>query len=181
MSCPRLPRSAAGQVLALDLASTCGFAVGGFGTRPRFGSVVLRGDEVVHRMAALREWLDEQDGFAGITAVVLEAAIIGDHRSMAAAEILTSLQATARLWAYDLQVPLLTVASATARKQVLGTGRFPKGEAKAHVLAWARREGFDTASLDAADALCLWRAVEMATLGLPPAAAPLNGLLERAG
>lgn len=181
MSPPRLPIAAARNPCVLDLAVSTGYAIGGFGRRPRFGSIRLSGVSTAERMAALRAFLEEQDEFEGLTAVVLEAAIVGDHRSMAAAEILTSLQAMAELVAYDLSIPVFRVASATARKQVLGTGRFPKGEAKAHVLAWARREGFDTASLDAADALCLWRAVEMSTLGLPPAAAPLNGLLERAG
>lgn len=164
MNVPRLPRSASGNVFALDLASTAGFCLGRFGGRPRFGAIVLRGDDAIQRMAALRSWLDEQDGFSAITAVVVEAAIIGDHRSILAAEILTSLQAMAGLWAYDMSIPLVRVASSTARKAMMGTGRFPKGEAKQHVTAWCRAQGFEVKSHDAADALLTWKAVERATL-----------------
>ncbi len=165
MNLPRIPRSATGNVLSLDLASTAGFCLGRFGERPRFGAVLLRGDDAIQRMAALRTWLDEQDEFQAITAIVLEAAIIGDHRSILAAEILTSLQAMAGLWAWDMSIPIIRVASSTARKAMIGTGRFPKGEAKHHVTEWCRSKGFDVKTHDAADAVLTWAAVEAATIG----------------
>lgn len=165
MAAPRLPRSAIGNVLACDLASTSGYCIGPFGGRPRFGGWVLRGDDAAQRMASLRDLIYQEHEFRRITAVVLEAAIIGDHRSILAAEILTSLQAMAGLWALDEDVPLIRVASSTARKAILGTGRFPKGEAKQHVTAWCRENGFDVRSHDAADAVVLWKAVEAATIG----------------
>jgi Holliday junction resolvasome RuvABC endonuclease subunit len=165
MSVQRIPSSATGNVLALDLASTVGFCLGRFGDRPRFGGVVLRGDDAIQRMAALRTWLDQQDEFQAVTAIVLEAAIIGDHRSTLAAELLTSLQALAGLWAYDMSIPLVRVASSSARKAMIGTGRFPKGEAKQHVTAWVQGQGFDVKSHDAADAVLTWLAVEKATTG----------------
>jgi Holliday junction resolvasome RuvABC endonuclease subunit len=165
MALPRLPAHAHGNVLACDLASTSGFCIGPLGGRPRFGGVVLRGDDAIQRMASLRTWLYEEHEFKAITAVVLEAAIIGDHRSFLAAEILTSLQAMAGLWAWDEDVPIIRVASSTARKAILGTGRFPKGEAKQHVTAWCRNNGYAVQTHDAADAVLLWKAVEKATTG----------------
>ena len=174
MSVPRLPASRCNQVAALDLASTTGFAIGAFGERPRFGAVQMRGETTAQRMAALREFLEQQDGFLPISAIVLEAALIGEHSSTQAAEVLTSLQAMAELFAYDLEIPVVRVASSSARKLMLGTARFPRGEAKKHVAEWARSIGFETASHDAADALCVWKAVECATLGTQP---PMPGRL----
>jgi Holliday junction resolvasome RuvABC endonuclease subunit len=165
MLVPRLPRSATGNVISCDLASTTGYCIGPFGGRPRFGGVALRGDDAIQRMAALREFLYQEHEFSRISAVVLEAAIIGDHRSSLAAEILTSLQAMAGLWALDEDVPIIRVASSTARKAMIGTGRFPKGEAKQHVTAWCRERGFEVKSHDAADAVLLWKAVEQSTIG----------------
>jgi Holliday junction resolvasome RuvABC endonuclease subunit len=165
MLVPRLPRSAIGNVLSCDLASTTGYCIGPFGGRPRFGGWVLRGDDAVQRMASLRDLIYQEHEFKRITAIVLEAAIIGDHRSTLAAEILTSLQAMAGLWALDEDVPIIRVASSTARKAMIGTGRFPKGEAKQHVTAWVQAQGFDVKSHDAADATLTWLAVERATVG----------------
>jgi crossover junction endodeoxyribonuclease RuvC len=167
MACPRLPRHAGSWVLALDLATRCGWALGEFGDRPTSGSVVLGGADVVHRMAALREFLDTQDGFRAISAIVVEAALAGQHKSADAADLLISLQSMARLWAYDMSVPIVLVPASTARKDMIGTGRFPKGEAKRHVAEWVERAGYLCPTHDAADAIVTWLAVERATLGKP--------------
>ncbi|HEV7458883.1 MAG TPA: hypothetical protein VGN96_19075 [Roseococcus sp.] len=178
MACPRLPRSAGAWVLALDLATRCGWALGEFGDRPTSGAVALGGEEVVHRMAALREFLDTQDKFRRLSAIIVEAAIAGEHKSSASADLLISLQATARLWAYDMQVPIVLVPSQTARKTMIGTGRFPKGEAKKHVAEWVESRGYRCPTHDAADAIVTWLAVEHATMGKPN---PPPGMFAGAG
>jgi hypothetical protein len=163
------------NVLALDLGTATGWCMGAFQARPRCGAITLRGVEPVHRQAALRDWLDEQDQFRGITAVVVEAALIGQFSSQQAEMVTIALHSTVALWAFDLEIPVYPIASSTVRAQMLGTARFPKGEAKKHVMAWCRGAGFTGASDDAADAVLTWHAAEAKALGTQRA--PKPGLL----
>lgn len=169
----------AGHVLALDLATTVGWCGGAFGQRPRYGAVQLRGDRAVDRWAALRDWLDDYEAVAGrVGTLVLEAAIVGQSNALPTIELLFGLRATVLIWAYDGQMPPQAVqsyASSTVRSHMLGTSRFPKGEAKGNVLAWCHARGFDTASHDAADSILTWHYAEALALGTP--AAPRGALL----
>lgn len=169
----KILRAAAGNVLALDLATTTGHCVGAFGARPRFGAITLRGTEHVQRQAALREWLDAQDKFQRITAVVVEAALIGHFSSRDAEYLTIALHATLALWCYDVEVPLVPIAASTVRSAMLGTSKFKKGTAKRNVMEWCRLTGFSTRSDDAADAILTWHWAEADTLGYQRAAAGL--------
>jgi hypothetical protein len=157
--------------LALDLASTSGWCGGVLGTRPRHGSVSLRGERPIERCAALRQWLDDYEAVAGkVTHLVLEAAIVGQHNALATVELLWGLRTTALMWAYDGEIAphmVQSFASSTVRAHMLGTSRFPKGEAKNAVMEWCRRKGFDTASHDAADAILTWHYAEAIATGKP--------------
>jgi hypothetical protein len=175
----RLPASLGGHVLALDLATTTGWCGGAFGARPRQGTIHLKGDRAIERCAALREWLDDYEAVSGrVTALVLEATILTGRDTPELAELLWGLRVTALMWAYDGSMPphaVVSYPSQSVRAHMLGSGRFPKGEAKDAVLAWCRRAGFDTASHDAADAILTWSFAEALTMGKP--AAPRPGLL----
>jgi hypothetical protein len=176
----KIPAARTGHVLALDIAGTTGWCAGAFGQRPRIGAVSLRGDSTAERMAALRQWLDDFEAVSGkVSALVVEAAIVGQHNSLATVEMLWSLRATVLLWAYDGEMaPPVSYASSTVRAHMLGTSRFPKGTAKDHVVAWCRSRGFDTASTDAADAALTWHYAEALLKGTP--AAPRGQLLQGA-
>lgn len=149
------------NVCALDLATTTGFCMGRLGARPHHGSFWLGDNGVEIRMAKLRQWLDDMHSLEPITALLVEAALIGHHSSVNAAEILTSLQAMVRLWSFDNSVPIYLVGASTARKSAMGTGRFPPGKAKEAVVAWCRQQGFQPQNEDVADAILLWRAMDL--------------------
>ncbi len=162
----RISRNAAGNVLALDLASTTGWCMGPLGARPRHGAITLRGVEHVHRQAALRDWIEDQEKIgAPFTAIVVEAAIIGAFSSQEAERLTIALHGMVELWAYDAEVPFVAIAAGTVRKAILGRGTFPRGQAKPEVMRWCRAAGFEPRTDDAADAILLWKAVERATIG----------------
>lgn len=170
-----IPSAHRANVLCLDLGTATGWCRGPFGQRPRFGAITLQGVEAVHRQAALRDWLDDQDRMQRISAVVVEAALIGQFSSQQAERITLALHSTLALWAYDLEIPLYPIASSTVRAHMLGTSRFEKGTVKRHVMAWCTDRGFTGAGADAADAVLSWHAAEAKSLGHP--AAPRPGLL----
>jgi Holliday junction resolvasome RuvABC endonuclease subunit len=147
----------ASSTLGLDLASTVGWACGAAGERPRLGSVKLGGPTRAARYAAFLEWLDDAAATYGVASVVFEAPFVGgDFKGADAARMALGLVAHLDLWAWDNAIPLAEVHVGTARKDVLGRGNFPKGTSKAVVLDWARAEGFDPPTHDAADALVVW-------------------------
>lgn len=162
----RISRNAAGNVLALDLASTTGWCMGPLGARPRHGAINLRGVEHVHRQAALRDWIEDQEKIGvAFTAIVVEAAIVGAFSSQEAERLTVALHGMVELWAYDAEIPFVAIAASTIRKAMIGRGTFPKGEAKPAVMRWCRANGFEPRTDDAADAILLWKAVERATIG----------------
>lgn len=162
----KLPRSAADNVLALDLATSTGFAHGALAGRPRYGALALRGFDHIDKCIALRGWIEDQEKLHGQwTAIVVEAALLGSMSSQAAEALTLGLHTTVAVWCKDVSIPLLSVASSTARKNILGRGTFPKGEAKPAVGAWCRAQGYNPRGDDAADAILLFCAVQRATLG----------------
>lgn len=167
----RISRNAAGNVLALDLATTFGFALGPLGRRPLYGAKTLQRTEHVHRCADLRQWIEDQEQVHGkFTALVVEAAIIGNFSSQDAERLTIALHTTVELWAYDVEIPFAAIAASTVRKSMIGRGTFPKGQAKPAVMQWCRAAGLEPRNDDAADAILLWKAVEAATIGRQPAA-----------
>lgn len=162
----RISRNAAGNVLALDLASTTGWCMGPLGAKPGHGAISLRGLEHVNRQAALRDWIEDTEKVAGrFTAIVVEAAIVGAFSSQDAERLTIALHGMVELWAFDARIPFVAVAASTVRKAMLGRGSFPKGQAKPEVVRWCRAAGFEPRTDDDADAILLWKAVERATIG----------------
>ena len=89
--------------------------------------------------------------------------------SQTTAEALLGVAAVAHLTAFDYSIRPLVVVESTVRKAILGRGAFGlrdgkgklikgsgTGLAKAAVLAWCSKNGFDTTSDDTADAAVLW-------------------------
>jgi hypothetical protein len=143
-------------VLALDLATVTGWAIGPLGAAPVYGSIQLGGPSRAARYAALLDWLDDAQRVHGpIGEIFVEAALIhgaGLDRARLALGLLAHLE----LWGFDNGARILDEMPATTRREMLGRGTFPKGEAKAAVMAWCRERGFSPADDNAADALVLW-------------------------
>ena len=144
-------------VLALDLATTSGWAVGAAGQLPRIGSWRLSDAIRPARYGALLDSLDDLRQVAGFDAVVCEAPLVsGDFRGADAARLALGLAAHVEFWCWDHGIAWREEHVGTARKAVLGRGTFGKGLAKAAVLDWCRREGLEPRDDNAADAALLW-------------------------
>lgn len=146
------------MLLALDLATTVGWTVGSPGEPPRYGSVRLEGRERAPRYGALLDWLDDARRVHGVTEVVAEAPMVtGDFAGRDAALLALGLAAHLEFWCWDNGIrQRQSVVVGTARKAVLGRGSFARGTAKAVVLDWCRREGFEPGDDNSADAILLW-------------------------
>lgn len=141
------------RVLALDLATVTGWAAGDTASRPACGSVRLVGGAPVDRWLALWDWLDAAITIHDPREIVFEAPLV---RSDNAARTLIGLSVVVELVARERSVRCTESNIAHTRKQIIGRGTFPKGEAKGAVVAWAKAEGFDPPDDNAADALVLW-------------------------
>lgn len=166
----RLPLSAAGNVLVLDLGTSTGFAHGPLqrlgGKRPQHGAVQLRSPMHVNRVADLRQWIEDREKLCGHwTAIAVEAAIIGNFSSRESERLTVALHGMVELWAFDAEIPFIACDASTARKAMIGRGTFKKGQAKGEVDAWCRNAGFTPKTDDDADAILLFHAISEATLG----------------
>jgi hypothetical protein len=152
--------SATGGVLALDLASVIGFAYGlPTDERPLCGAWRLPNASISeggYFAAAENEFCDALTVHRPRLVVFEAPLFVGQHLSTQAMNLLVGLKAIIQCNAWRHDVECRPVASSTARAKVLGTARFPKGEAKAHVTAWVESRGITVATHDAADAVVLW-------------------------
>lgn len=149
--------------LALDLATTTGWALGLLGKKPRSGSIKLGGAGTSRpaRYAALNDWLDSMNAAHGpFSEVVFESPLVegqGRDRALLALGLVAHLE----LWCWDRDLRTSECMVASTRKAVLGRGTFPKGEAKGVVMAWCKSRGFDPQDDNAGDAIVLWSHLEM--------------------
>ena len=148
------------MVLALDLSSKVGWAVGRMcEERPINGVWVLPGPSDLGRtFASFENQLLDVFAVHQPAVVVLEAAIPGGGggTTHTVAEQQIGLAAMARASCYRHDVKLVTQAASTMRKAVLGTGRFPTGEAKKTIMAWLSSQGVKVADHNAGDATVAW-------------------------
>jgi Holliday junction resolvasome RuvABC endonuclease subunit len=146
------------RILALDLASNVGWALGGEpGARLMCGTLVLPhiGGEGA-RFAAFENELADMMTVHRPTHLVVEAPLpLPAQNNAEVARQQLGLRAFAYSEAYRAAVPVHEVDAYTMRKDVLGTGRFPKGKVKEVVFKWARDQGHDVPDHNAADACVL--------------------------
>lgn len=169
---------APGVVLALDLATNTGWCVGRPGERPHFGEwdLYVKGSHGA-RFAALHDRLCDAIQVHQPKEIIFEAALPrgSNQKGVNAGRLLLGFCAVVELVAFDHRIPALEEPVQSTRKVVLGKGTFPKDEAKPHVARWCVANGFGDPGPDAADALVLWKHVEILRLGLQP---PPGGLFE---
>lgn len=152
---------APGGILALDLSGIVGHAYGpattarvaplcGAWTLPKHGGLGAR-------MAAFENELIAAIALHDPRCIVMEAPLppTGQASTMVAMQQF-GLAAMTESAAYRASVPVYQIASSTVRKAIMGTGRFPTGEAKQHVLAWCLNQGWPVPDHNAADACIVW-------------------------
>ena len=146
-----------GVVLTLDMARTCGWCVGAPGARPVYGSQTLGGVTPFDVFNSLVAFLDDRWTMFGPFRVVAESPLLHTaHRSEDTAKMLYGLWAHLGSWCADEGVKCDFVGYQEPRKNLLGRGNFPAGQAKIAVMTWCEAHGFSPADDNAADALLLW-------------------------
>ena len=142
-------------VLALDLALRVGWAFGlDADAAPHCGVWVLpSAADLGRRYAALGNELADALALHQPRLVLMEAPLVRQDNS---ARLLLGLAAHVESTCYRWGVECREAHSATVRKAVLGRGTFPKGTAKAAVLAFCTEQGWPVPDDNAADACLVW-------------------------
>lgn len=146
-------------LLALDLSTQVGWAVGPIGGRATmFGTWVLPqiGGEGA-RFASFENVLADCIAVHDPAVMAVEAPLplpAINNREVAFQQL--GLRAMALSEAYRASASVHESDAYSVRREVLGTGRFAKGHVKRAVTEWAKREGYDAPDHNAADALVLW-------------------------
>ncbi len=147
-----------GGVLCLDLSTRTGWAYGVAGAVPLSGVWELPNTtDLGRRFAAFENELLDALAEMQPVLVSMEAPLPASEQTHAySAELQIGLAAIAECACYRWERRLFRRASSTVRAAVLGTARFPKGEAKKAVMEWCRARGWRFPDHNAADALLLW-------------------------
>jgi len=145
-------------VLCLDLGSVVGWSYGHIGgAMPAFGSwhladTTLHGPRYVSYENELISALDRLRP----RLVVMEAPLhSGQHKGDKAARLAFGLVAYTEGECHRSSVQVREQAASTARKAVIGQGRWSKGTAKDHVMAYCKLRGWPVPDHHAGDALVL--------------------------
>ena len=147
-------------ILALDLSRDCGWCLGRIGANTILscGTWVLPhiGGEGA-RFASFENELAEAITVHQPTHICVEAPLpLPAMNSADAARQQLGLRAFVWSEGYRASIPIHEIDAYTVRKDVLGTGRFAKGQVKHVVFKWARSNGFNVPDHNAADACVLW-------------------------
>jgi Holliday junction resolvasome RuvABC endonuclease subunit len=168
-----------GGILALDLSSVTGFAVGGvYDNAPRFGTWHLpkSGGEGARYAAFENELIEAVERYQP-GRIVLEApmsfqAMLGVSTMKVMAQQLT-LRGMAYAEGWRNSIPVSEVSADMVRLAILGQQRFAKGTVKAAVVAYCRSIGLRVPDHNAGDAVLLWLYQVGQLRGGLPAAGPL--------
>lgn len=141
-------------LLALDLGTTTGFAVGA----PNGGALVTgtwglkpgRYDGGGMRFVKFRQKLNEMQTAFGVDMVCFEE--VRNHRGIDAAHVYGGLMAVLQEWCELNQIPYEGIPVGTIKKFAAGNGNATKDMVMAAVRSW----GYEPADYDEADATALW-------------------------
>lgn len=142
------------MILALDLATRFGWAVGAPCSRPLSGAVHLDGTRPGQRFLQLARRVQTLIDEHAVTEVVIEDAFIGARLS--AAGTLYGYRAVAMVAAENRGLPVTPVPPSRWRKGFLGAGGGKRGALKAATIQQCRAHGWAPRTEDEADALGLW-------------------------
>jgi crossover junction endodeoxyribonuclease RuvC len=152
------------RILALDLASRTGWAVGHVGDeRPRSGSVrfAREGAGLGAIYAGCRQWLvDFVAADPDIRLIVFEAPMAPQHMAGFTTahiiRVLIGLCAVVEEFGHAGGYDVREAKVSEVREHFLGSGRHKRKEAKSLTIAACNRLGWVPADDNAADALALW-------------------------
>lgn len=148
-------------VLALDIATKTGFCHGEPGSRPRYGSVLLRGEGASDGslLAAMADWMGNSLKLFNPTAVAYEAPLPGgQHSSINAGKIALRLSGIVELVCWRRSIRCDPIHVKTVRAQVIGNGNCKKPD----VSDWVDKQGWPVPmwhgepDYDACDAIAVW-------------------------
>ncbi|WMT90120.1 hypothetical protein [Pelagibacterium sp. H642] len=163
------------KVMALDVATVTGWAVGEIGSKPLSGALRFAGKGTAHPRLWLKAmiWMHDQLKIHRPDVVYMEAAInsasLEGKSNPTTFVLLNGLQAVlATAVESRLPVSAKTIKVNTVRKHFLGAGNIPGKVAKPMAKAKCIELGWvdDDASFDRCDALAVWAAaceIEQAT------------------
>lgn len=146
-------------VLALDLATTTGWACGRAGGSPDFGEITFPSGRAGHGAigASLFDWLLDLHDLQHFEQIVMEAPLPPSSQTHAnTARIQFGLAFAVETWCYRRSLPVREARPDDWRRAVLGRARFGgTDKAKAASMAWCRERGWHPPQHNAADALAL--------------------------
>jgi hypothetical protein len=159
-----------GGILALDLASTTGWA---YGTQacaaPEVGTWRLGKGSEVARMGAFGSELSDFVRAHRPSVILLEAPIsFRVMRRFADAAQQLGLRAVAMAIAWQNETPCHEIECLRVRAEMLGSRNFPRGEVKGVVMAYWQRRGVPMPDHNAADAALMWEWYRLRLTGKPP-------------
>jgi crossover junction endodeoxyribonuclease RuvC len=142
------------KILALDLATRCGWACGAPGTEPTYGTKVLpsTGEDIGRFAGAFNEWLLDMMTLEDPGVVVFEAPVLAGTTSLATARKLYGLAWHTEFCCQMRQVRVMEHHLQSVKKFFAGSGRASKDD----MIAAAHRQGWAPKDDNAADALGLW-------------------------
>lgn len=148
-----------GPILALDLASTVGWAAGHVGDlAPSFGTWHLphMGGEGA-RYAAFENELAAAMDLLAPSHLVLEAPLpLWAQTTMRVTCQQLTLRGIAYAEGWRASCPVSEVSNEIVRSAILGRARYPKGTVKHEVVRYCRGRGFKVPDHNAADACLVW-------------------------
>lgn len=152
------------KILALDLGTTTGFAVGSTGhiVSGVWNLKPSRYDGGGMRFVKFRARLDEIRGAYGLTHVFYEE--VRRHAGTDAAHIYGGLMATLTAWCEEHSIPYEGIPVGEIKKAFTGKGNAPKEL----MIAEAQRRGFQPVDDNEADAIAIFH-LSLQRLGLSPA------------
>lgn len=147
-------RAITGTIIALDLATATGYAVGRPGAVPEFGTKVLpsTGNDVGRYIAALEDWLTGVIDFYEPVLIVFEAPSVFMKTTPVTIEKLVGLTGETQRICYRRGVPNRSANPSQVKKFWTGKGNAKKPDME----ATARRLGFRVDDDNQADALAIW-------------------------
>lgn len=142
------------KVLALDLATRTGWAVGQIEGEPVYGTHLLpeTGSDIGSFLLAFDQWLHDMLTVHAPTLVVFEAPILAGRTQLATVRKLACLAGHTEFVCAGRQTRRMEADLQTVKKFFAGHGRADK----AAMIAMARRYGWFPKDDNAADALGLW-------------------------
>lgn len=150
-----------GGILALDLSTRCGWAYGLQGAdKPAFGVWMLPtlGSGLGRVLGAFENELLDAIAVHAPSLMIVEAPLppVG-QTATSTMELQLGLNGMAAASAWRHEIVFKQAAASSVRLEVIGTGRFARGQAKTQVMAYCRSIGWDVPDDNAADAALLWR------------------------